>query len=130
MNRFRISPGFHFTFDDGSGSLERPRQGMEQVKLHITRGADRGDWTASVKPNGVVWTKDGKHTMDVSSSLLKLYQRLTLFPDPQKKEGTAHRNGDRFEFTDANGGDRYSIAVGPDGAMTEIRINSQTITLH
>jgi hypothetical protein len=127
LDRFRISPGFHFTFNDGEGSLKRPRQGMEQLRTHVTRGPDRGDWLAEVKPNGVVWTKDGKHTVDVPQSLQRLYQRLTIFPDPQKKEGTAQRNGNHFEFTDANGGDRYVITVGPDDRITEIRIGETVI---
>lgn len=127
LDRFRISPGFHFTFNDGEGSLKRPMQGMEQVRIHVTRGSDRGDWLAEVKPNGVVWTKDGKHTVDIPQSLQRLYQRLTIFPDPQKKDGTAQRNGNRFEFTDANGGDRYVITVAPDDRITEIRVGDSVI---
>ena len=127
VNRFRIAPRFRFTFNDGEGSLVRPRQGQEQVKFHVTRGADRGDWTAEVKPTGVVWTKDGKHASDVPPSLQMLYQRLTIFPDPQKKEGAAQRNENAFEFTDANGGDRYVIKVDGSGNIREMRIGDQTI---
>jgi hypothetical protein len=129
VNRFRIAPHFQFTFDDGDGSLIRPRQGMEQVKFHVTRGAGRGDWSAEVKPNGVVWTKDGQHAADVPSSLQQLYQRLTIFPDPQKKEGAAQRNGDQYEFTDANGGDRYILTVDAAGNIREMKIGGQTITI-
>ena len=127
VNRFRIAPRFRFTFNDGDGSLVRPRQGQEQVKFHVTRGADRGEWTAEVKPTGVVWTKDGKHAMDIPQRLQTLYQRLTIFPDPQKKEGAAERNGDAFEFTDANGGDRYIIKVDRSGSIREMRIGDLTI---
>jgi len=127
VNRFRIAPRFRFTFDDGDGSLVRPRQGQEQVKFHVTRGADRGDWTAEVKPIGVVWTKDGKHASDVPQSLQSLYQRLTIFPDPQKKEGSAQRNGDAYEFTNANGGERYVIKVDGGGNITEMKIGNETI---
>src|SRR5262249_30899798 len=120
VNRFRVAPKFRFTFNDGDGSLARPRQGMEQLKFHVTRGADRGDWTAEVNATGVVWTKDGKHAADVPGSLQELYQRLTIFPDPQKKEGTAQKSGDAYEFTDANGGDRYVIKVDGSGNITEM----------
>jgi hypothetical protein len=129
LDRFRISPGFRFKFNDGEGSLKRPRQGMEQMKVHVASGAGRGDWTAEVKANGVVWTKDGKHTLDVPPALQRLYQRLTFFPDPQKKEGAAQRVGDRFEFTDANGGERYVITTGADGGFRQIRVGELTISI-
>ena len=41
---------------------------MEELTIDVTRGADRGHWAASVKPNGVVWTKNGQHVADVPSS--------------------------------------------------------------
>ena len=119
-------PSFSFAFNDGEGTLERPRQGMEQVKLRVTRGADRGEWTAEVKPQGVVWTKDGKHIMDVPPSLQRLYQRLVFFPDPQKKEGTAQHAGDEYSFTDVSN-DRYVVKVDGKGDIAEVRVNDQFI---
>lgn len=122
VERFRISKRFHFTFNGGEGSLERPRQGMERVKVRT--GHD--DWVAEVKPNGVVWTKDGKHELDVPQSLQQLYQRVTIFPDPQKKEGSAQRVGDTFVFTNANGGEHYVVKVA-DGNIVELKIDNQTM---
>lgn len=127
INRFRIAPKFHFTFKDGNGSLTRPRQGMEQVRFHVTRGNDRGDWSADVKSSGVVWTKDGKRAASAPVSLLMLYQRLTIFPDPQKKEGAAQKNGDAYEFTNANGGERYVIQVDAGGNIRQMKIGDETI---
>jgi hypothetical protein len=123
IERFRISKGFHFTFNGGEGSLERPRQGMERMKVR----AGHDEWTAEVKPNGVVWSKNGKHEMDVPESLQRLFQRVTIFPDPQKKEGSAQRIGDTFVFTNANGGEHYVVKV-VDGNIVELKIDSQTMT--
>ena len=128
LNRFRTSPGFAFTFNDGTGELKRPRLGMEEMTVDVARGADRGKWQASVQRNGVVWTKDGQHVTDVPPSLQHLFQRLTIFPDPQKKEGAARRTADGFEFTDANGGDRYAIKLAGDH-FDEVKINDQTISI-
>ena len=127
VRRFRIAPKLAFTYTDGDGSLQRPRQGMESVQLNVTKGADRGKWTADVKPNGVVWTKDGKHAEDVPASLQRLYQFLVFYPDPQKKEGAPRPTGAGYEFTDANGGDRYVVQLAKDGSIAEVRINSWRI---
>ena len=123
VERFRISKAFHFTFDGGEGSLERPRQGMERVKLRTVHD----DWLAEVKPNGVVWTKNGKHELDVPQSLQQLFQRVTIFPDPQKKEGSPQSAGDTFVFTNANGGEHYVVKV-VDGNIVELKIDDQTMT--
>ena len=126
VNNFRVSRGFHFTFTDGDGELRRPRQGMEELRVHVARGADRGEWLASVKPTGVVWTKDGGHVADVPQSMQRLFQRLTIFPDPQKKEGAAQRAGDHFEFTDANSGERYVVTV-KGAEIVEFRIGNERV---
>ena len=127
LRRFRIAPKLSFTFNEGEGTLSRPRQGMESVKLHISKGADRGQWTATVQPNGVVWTKDGKHTMDVPASLQRLYQFLVFFPDPQKREGSAQKVGEAYEFTNVSGGDHYVVHLAADGTVADVRINDWTI---
>jgi hypothetical protein len=126
---FRIASGFHFTFNDGSGELKRPTQGMEHAELTVTKGADRGHWVADSTPRGVAWTRDGKAANDVPPPLARLYQRVTLFPDPQKREGSAQRVGDHFEFTDANSGDRYVVKVSPaDGSIVEVTVNDLVMT--
>src|SRR5436305_1793973 len=93
----------------------------EPFGVGAPRGADRGEWLASVKPTGVVWTKDGAHAADVPQSMQRLFQRLTIFPDPQKKEGAAQRAGDHFEFSDANSGERYVVTV-KGAEIVEFRI--------
>lgn len=126
----RIASHLKFTSTVGDGELSRPTIGAE--KLTITN-AD-GAWTAEPKPNGIVWTKKGEHTRNVPQPLERLYQRLTIFPDPQKKEGSpklAATEGDvnRYEFTDANNGDKYVVWVSKsDGHMTKVQIANVTIT--
>jgi hypothetical protein len=105
-----------------------------------TPGAERiavreydGEWVAEVKPSGIVWTHDGKHATEVPPALEKLYQRLAIFPDPQKKEGTPKLSMEgtvkRYDFTDANNGDRYSVWVAPDdGRITKMQVNAWTIS--
>jgi len=41
----------------------------------------------------------------------------------------AQRVGDRFEFTDANGGERYVITTGADGGFREIKVGELTISI-
>jgi hypothetical protein len=94
----------------------------------LTVNETSGKWTASVKPNGVVWTKNGKHETDVPQSLQHLFQRLTIFPDPQKKEGKAQPTADGFQFTDASGGDRYVIKTS-EGKIVNIAINDLSIAI-
>jgi len=102
---------------------------MERVQIQVTRGPDRGHWLAEAKPNGVVWTKNAKHTTDVPQTLQRLHQRLTFFPDPQKREGAAQRVGDQFVFTDANGGERYAITLGADGGFRVMKVGELTISI-
>jgi hypothetical protein len=123
VERFRIAKGFHFTFNGGEGLLERPRQGMERMKVRT----GNNDWVAEVKPNGVVWTRNSKHETDVPQSLQQLFQRVTIFPDPQKKEGSTQRVGDTFTFTNANGGQHYVVKV-LNGNIVELKIDDQTMT--
>ena len=53
---------------------------------------------------------------------------LTIFPDPQKREGKALPTPDGFQFTDANSGDRYVIKTS-DGKIVGIAINDLSITI-
>lgn len=118
----------------GDGDLTRPRPGQERLALHLRSGSDRGEWRAEVQPSGVVWTRDGKRVAAVPAELAKLYERMTIFPDPQKKEGSARlagREGDaiRYDFTDVNTGQRYSVWVSSsDGRIIKLTIDQSTMT--
>lgn len=124
----RIAATLKFKSSDGDGEMTRPTPGAERLVLH----ARDGEWLAESKRTGIVWTHDGKPVNEVPQKLAKLWERLTIFPDPQKKEGTPKLSmeGDvhRYDFTDANTGDRYSVWVSPaDGHITKLQVNAWTI---
>jgi hypothetical protein len=92
-----------------------------------------GEWRAEAKATGIVWTHNGKTVKDIPPKFEKLWERLTVFPDPQKKEGTPklsmEGNVRRYDFTDANTGDRYTVWVAPeDGHITKMQVNSWSIS--
>jgi hypothetical protein len=125
----RIAAKLTFKSSAGDGELARERVGAERLSIHRRDG----NWTAEPKPAGIIWTHDGQHATNVPPELEKLYQRLTLFPDPQKKEGSATlaaTEGDfkRYEFTDANNGDKYVVWVSTkDGHIARLKVNEFTI---
>jgi hypothetical protein len=125
---FRMSSGFRFRVAspavNGSGLLQRPRIGEERVTL--------GDWTAEAKAGVIVWTRGGKPATP-SPELERLFQRLTLYLDPQKKEGApqlvdANGNANHYRFTDANSGEAYDAYVAKDdGRLVELRAGKADI---
>jgi hypothetical protein len=124
----RIAASLPFKSDDGDGEMTRSKSGAERLVVH----ARDGEWIAELKPAGIVWMHGGKR-VDAPQKLEKLWERLTLFPDPQKKEGaprlTMEGSVRRYDFTDANTGDRYSVWVSPgDGHITKLQVNAATIS--
>lgn len=124
----RMASELHFKSSDGAGDMIRKTLGAERMVLD---GSD-GEWVAEAQRTGVVWTHNGKPVKDVPQKLAKLWERLTIFPDPQKKEGkpalTMEGNVRRYDFTDVNTGDRYSVWVAPDdGHITKLRVNDWMI---
>ena len=125
---FRMSSGFRFRVTSPAltahGVLQRPRIGEERVTI--------GDWTAETKPGGIVWTRGGKPATP-SPELERLYQRLTLYLDPQKKEGTpqlveAKGTANHYRFTDANSGEAYDVFVAKDdGHLVRLRAGAMEI---
>lgn len=125
----RMAAHLQFTSSLGDGEMTRPTLGAERMTV---RGHD-GAWTAEAKPTGIVWMHDGKHASNPPQLLEHLYERLTFFPDPQKKEGSAKLAGEeggsnRYEFTDANNGDRYVVWVSTtDGHIAKLQIGALKI---
>lgn len=127
---FRMSSGFHFRVTSPAitarGMLQRPRIGQERVTM--------GEWTAETKPAGIVWTRNGQPAKP-APELERLFQRLTLYLDPQKKEGspqladsTAAAN--HYHFTDANTGEAYDVFVAKDdGRIVRFRAGTTEIDL-
>ena len=127
---FRMSSGFRFRVTSPAltahGVLQRPRIGEERVTI--------GDWTAETKPGGIVWTRGGKPATP-SPELERLYQRLTLYLDPQKKKGTpqlvdAKGSASHYHFTDANSGEPYDVLVAKaDGRIVDVRVGKTQIAI-
>jgi hypothetical protein len=127
---FRMSSGFRFRVVSpavsGSGTLQRPRIGEERMTL--------GDWAAETKAGGIVWTRGGKPAAP-SPELERLYQRLTLYLDPQKKEGApqlvdANGKANHYRFTDANSGEAHDVTVAKDdGHLVELRAGKTLISI-
>ena len=109
----RIAAALRFKCLDGAGDMIRKTPGAEVLILDT----NDGEWRAEAKASGVVWTHGGKAVKDVGQKYAKLWERLTVFPDPQKKEGapklSMEGNVRRYDFTDANTGDRYSVGCHP-----------------
>ena len=124
----RFAAALHFKSSDGAGDMIRPTPGAERLTLDTSDG----EWKAETKATGIVWTHNGNAVKDVPQKYEKLWQRLTIFPDPQKKEGapklSMEGNVRRYDFTDANTGDRYSVWLSPaDGHITKLQVNAWTI---
>ena len=125
---FRMSSGFRFRVASpavtASGTLRRPRIGEERVTI--------GKWTAQAKAGGIAWTRNGKPATP-APELERLYQRLTLWLDPQKKEGgpqlvDAKGNANHYHFTDANSGEAYDVFVAKDdGRIVRLRAGAMEI---
>jgi hypothetical protein len=123
-----MSTGFRFRVASPAltahGVLQRPRIGQERVTI--------GEWTADTKPGGIVWTRGGKPATP-SPELERLYQRLTLYFDPQKKEGTPQLveekgSANHYHFTDANSGEAYDVFVAKeDGRIVRLRAGAMEI---
>jgi hypothetical protein len=127
---FRMSSGFHFRVTSpaitASGTLQRPRIGEERVTM--------GEWSAETKRGGIVWTRNGKPAKP-TPELERLYQRLTIYLDPQKKEGAPQlvdANGatKHYAFTDANSGETYDVLVAKDdGRLVKLRAGTTEIAI-
>lgn len=127
---FRMSSGFRFRVVSPAlaahGTLQRPRIGEERVTI--------GEWAAETKPGGIVWTRGGKPAAP-SPELERLYQRLTLWLDPQKKEGSpqlvdAKGDANHYRFTDANSGEAYDVLVAKaDGRIVDVRVGKTQIAI-
>jgi hypothetical protein len=125
-----MSAGFRFHVKapglDAKGSLQRPRIGEERVTI--------GPWTAEAKSGGIVWTRGGKPEHP-TPDLERLYQRLTIYLDPQKKEGTpqlvsSDPTANHYHFTDANSGEAYDVDVAKrDGRMLRLRAGTTEIAV-
>lgn len=124
----RSAPKFHFVLDDNGvhaeGDLTRKTLGAEKVQFR----ANDQEWLAEASVKGVSWKRrQGSAWKDVAAAPdfgARIYQRITVPFDPQKKEGVpmlVSRDGgaNLYRFTDANTGEVHEVWVSQADAHVE-----------
>jgi hypothetical protein len=123
----RSTPGFSFVIEEAGlraeGRMTRKTIGAEVLEVR----ANGEEWRASTGPQGVSWERrsGGKWTAAQAPQYgNRLYQRVTLAFDPQKKEGAAQLAGtegasNRYQFTNANTGEVHEIWVAQGDSHVE-----------
>lgn len=121
--RFTIEePGLH-----AEGEMTRKTPGAEKVHFR----ANGEEWTAEALPQGIVWKRGGKAANPPEYGN-RLYQRVTLAIDPQKKEGVpllVSTEGDTslYRFTDANTGQVHEVWVRKsDSSVARMKIGEHS----
>lgn len=80
----RSAPAFHFDIKLGdvnaSGDLVRARVGEERVRFK----AGGEEWSAERNFRGVSWSRNGKKDTNEPPYADRIYQWITLFPEPPK----------------------------------------------
>lgn len=111
----RSAKRFDFVIDEGGvhaeGSMTRETPGAERVRVRV--GGE--EWTAEATPRGVVWKRGGKPAQAPEYGS-RLYQRVTVVFDPQKKEGvpllvSTEGPSNLYRFTNANSGEVHEVWV-------------------
>jgi hypothetical protein len=129
---FRANNGFSFTLDDhgvhAEGEVSRKTPGTEKVQLR----ANGAEWLAETNVQGVTWKRrEGSgawKSADAPEWGARVFQRVTLPFDPQKKEGVpllASEEGETnlYRFTDANTGEVHELWVRKkDGAVERMKV--------
>jgi hypothetical protein len=110
----RSAPSFHFEMTLGdvtaSGHLERARIGAERLRFK----AKGEEWSAERHLKGVSWSRNGKPDSNEPAYADRIYQWMTLFPDPEKSplqvvgvEGDATH----IRFTNLNTNETHDVWV-------------------
>lgn len=127
----RSAPAFHFVIDEGDvhaeGDLTRRTLGSEAVRIR----ANAEEWRATAGPRGVTWERrKGSSWTSAPAPAYgnRIYQRVTLAFDPQKKEGSAQLvanegTANHYRFTNANTGEVHEVWVSvADGYVERMKI--------
>ncbi|HET7433541.1 MAG TPA: hypothetical protein VFN10_02380 [Thermoanaerobaculia bacterium] len=124
----RTTRGFHFVIDvddiHGEGDLFRTAIGAERIRVTMKEGT----WIAAAKPEGVVWFREERGTRARTATPDggdRLWQRVTIAFDPQKKEGAPLFEDGHFRFTDANTGNTHQVWVNARGQVERITIDGK-----
>ena len=115
----RSAPAFHFVLDEGNvhaeGDLTRHTVGSEIVRIRVSGE----EWRATSGASGVAWEQRKGSAWNAASAPPygnRVYQRVTLAFDPQKKEGSAQLvategTTNHYRFTNANTGEVHDVWV-------------------
>lgn len=119
---FRTASGFHFVVEDAGvraeGDMTRSRVGAERLRVTV----NGEEWTAEASPRGVAWRRGGTESPAPEWGN-RLYQRVTVAFDPEKREGEAQLvEPGHYRFTDANSGQVHDVWVNGAGQITKITI--------
>ncbi len=127
------NPGFRFSLKDEGvtveGEMKRPRLGLEEV----TYREGGAEWRGVASSRGVVWSKRAGSTWKEATPpdyAGRVYQRVTVAFDPQKKEGAAQlassdATSHVYRFTNANTGEIHELRVSrSDGHIEWLRIGN------
>lgn len=131
MDWLRSTKGFHFELVESGvraeGDMVRPTVGAERVRFR----ADGIEWLATARPTGIVWHRKNGATWQKAAAPVygdRIYQRVTLAFDPQKKEPEAQLAGgdaatNLYRFTNANTGEQHELWVAKrDGHIERMKI--------
>ena len=110
----RSAPAFHFEMTIGdvaaSGDLERARVGEERLRFK----AKAEEWSAERHLKGVSWKRNGKPDSNEPAYADRIYQWMTLFPDPEKSPlQVVGTEGDatHIRFTNLNTNETHDVWV-------------------
>jgi hypothetical protein len=118
----RSAPAFRFVLDESGvhaeGNLRRETIGRETVQIRV----NGEEWRATAGMKGVVWERGGK-AAEAPPWGNRIYQRVTLAFDPQKKEGTAQLvEPGHYRFTNSNTGEVHDVWVTADDRVQRMKI--------
>lgn len=126
----RSAPRFSFTLTEedlrAEGEMTRTTIGAERVRFRV----DGEQWEAEAMPQGIAWKRGGKPA-DAPPFGNRVYQRVTLAIDPQKKEGVpllVSSQGDTnlYRFTNANSGEVHEVTVRKsDSSIARLKIGDK-----
>ncbi|HEY4641431.1 MAG TPA: hypothetical protein VII75_08815 [Thermoanaerobaculia bacterium] len=113
---------FHITIGNESaeGQLTRARVGEERVQFKV-----KGDeWTATRSVKGVAWTRNGKPDTNEPAFADRVYQWMTLFPDPAKSkpEVVGTEGGEtHLRFTNLNTNETNDVWIRSDNHLARLK---------
>jgi hypothetical protein len=120
----RSAPAFHFDIAIGdvkaSGDLSRARVGEERLQFK----AKGDEWVAQRHVKGVTWTRNGKPDSNEPAYADRIYQWMTLFPDPAKsKPEVVGTEGDEthLRFTNLNTNETNDVWIRSDNHLARLK---------